>query len=331
MKRNLALLGVVVLLCLLGGELLLRAWGFGRTVQYEYDESLLWRFVPDQDAYAPSYRVGYRINSRGHRGPEVAVPKPPGVFRVLGIGDSVLFGQGVPDEQTLVRRLEAALRARWRTSEVEVINAGVPGHAVQQYEVFLRSEGLGLEPDLVLVGFCKNDVVSAEQVAEMRVYAERFRPRGARVVRDRIRRASAWLHVGVGLYDRVASLWRPLPRGLAYEGGGVTQASWAFTLDRLEAMARLTRERDIPLLLAVFPKRVEIEEGGIRVPIDPILALGPRPGFHVADLHEAFLGSEQPLFLDPVHPTAAGNERAAEAVLAYLDASRLLDRPMDGG
>ena len=55
MSRNLLLLGVAAALCLLAGEALLRARGFGRPLRYEWDERLAWRMAPDQHAHAPSY------------------------------------------------------------------------------------------------------------------------------------------------------------------------------------------------------------------------------------------------------------------------------------
>ena len=48
----------------------------------------------DQDAYAPSYGIGYRIDARGWRVAEAPGPAGDGA-RWVGLGDSVLFGQGI--------------------------------------------------------------------------------------------------------------------------------------------------------------------------------------------------------------------------------------------
>src|SRR6185295_13051929 len=89
-------------------------------------------------------------SSLGFRGREHAVPKPPGAFRILGLGDSFTFGRHAPDEVYL-ELLEARLRARG--FPVDVINAGVPGYDTAQELGQLRKAGLGLGPDLVLLGF----------------------------------------------------------------------------------------------------------------------------------------------------------------------------------
>src|SRR5712692_4422183 len=53
--------------------------------------------------------VPVRINSVGMRDHEVAIPKPPCTFRVIGVGDSVMFGYGVRLEEIFLKRLEDQL------------------------------------------------------------------------------------------------------------------------------------------------------------------------------------------------------------------------------
>ncbi len=76
--------------------------------------------------------VGYyiRIDKHGHRGPGHAIKKPPGVFRIMGLGNSFTFGWGVNDDQTFMRILERRLRKAGH--KVEVLNAGVPAWHVSQ-------------------------------------------------------------------------------------------------------------------------------------------------------------------------------------------------------
>ncbi len=102
--------------------------------------------------------IGYhiRINRHGHRGPEYPMKKPPGVFRILGLGDSFAFGWGVEEEQTFLRVLEQRLRAAGHN--VEVLNAAVPAwHSIQSL-LYLMNEGRHFEPDLVVAAFFHDDV-----------------------------------------------------------------------------------------------------------------------------------------------------------------------------
>ena len=66
--------------------------------------------------------MNYRISSQGLRD-RVYGPKPPaGMRRVVCVGDSFVFGVGVPPKLTMVRSLERRLG-----HSVEVVNAGRPG------------------------------------------------------------------------------------------------------------------------------------------------------------------------------------------------------------
>ena len=98
------------------------------------------------------------VNSNGFRGGETAMPKPPGRFRVVLIGDSVTFGWGVADEETFGARLEKLLHEQWSGADVDVVNVAVPGYDTRQEITLLERNVERLEPDLVLVGFYSNDV-----------------------------------------------------------------------------------------------------------------------------------------------------------------------------
>jgi lysophospholipase L1-like esterase len=84
-------------------------------------------------------------------------PKPPGVQRILGIGDSGMFGWDVPQEENYLARLERAYAGRPGLRLVEVLNAGTPGYNTQQEVEWLATRGLAFEPDIVVVGWCGND------------------------------------------------------------------------------------------------------------------------------------------------------------------------------
>ena len=98
----------------------------------------------------------FRINSTGLRNDrEFARPKPPGVFRVLCLGDSHTQGYEVRQEHTFAAVLERFLIAHGLRAEV--INAGVSGFGTAEQVAYLESEGVKWQPDAVLLGFFAND------------------------------------------------------------------------------------------------------------------------------------------------------------------------------
>ncbi|MEZ6063536.1 MAG: SGNH/GDSL hydrolase family protein [Planctomycetaceae bacterium] len=99
----------------------------------------------------------FRTNSYGLRGPEPAIPKSDGVYRILLLGDDTVAGTHLDDQATLSSRLQQLL-GRESGQVLEVINAGVPGFSpllsMLQYQRELRQ----LRPDLVVLHFDMSDV-----------------------------------------------------------------------------------------------------------------------------------------------------------------------------
>ena len=97
------------------------------------------------------------INSQGIRDYEYTRRKKPGTFRIVGVGDSSLFGWGVPLEDSGLKVLERQLNAKSGGHKFEVINFAVPGYnTAMESETFVR-RCLEYEPDLVLLDFNTND------------------------------------------------------------------------------------------------------------------------------------------------------------------------------
>ncbi len=107
--------------------------------------------------------VPIRINSLGLRGPEVIVPKPAGVFRVICLGDDTTLAAEVLEDETYCDRLRARLQERTQL-EVEVVNAGVPGGCALISLLYLRHHLSGTQPDLVLVHCEPTDVAPDRRV-----------------------------------------------------------------------------------------------------------------------------------------------------------------------
>ncbi len=108
------------------------------------------RFDPEL-GWAP--RENYRsedvnVNSRGARGlredPDVA---PAGTKRIVIIGDSFSFGEGVADADTYPRILESMLE------NVRVINLGVLGFGTDQQLLRMKRSAFEYNPDLIILGF----------------------------------------------------------------------------------------------------------------------------------------------------------------------------------
>jgi len=105
---------------------------------------------------------GYRgekvtINAAGFRGPLYPRPKSPRTVRIVGIGDSVMYGEGVSDDDVYLRHLSTRLNAEYPELRWEAVNTAVPGYNTTMEVETLRAKGLGYEPDLVIIDYVGND------------------------------------------------------------------------------------------------------------------------------------------------------------------------------
>ena len=167
---------------LLASELVLRVRAAGSVRAGLEDVSTSARFEPPQgrevrlgDIIRPSAHPGvvYELlpdlrttfhgkrlatNSAGFRGPDVPLEKPPGTVRILGLGDSVQFGWAVGEGVNYLAQLVRLLNERHPDVRWEAIHTAVPGYNTSMQAAVLEARGLDYDPDLVLVGFVRNDL-----------------------------------------------------------------------------------------------------------------------------------------------------------------------------
>jgi hypothetical protein len=110
-----------------------------------------WTLTPNLRDVGP-LEASVSSNARGVRGVrEHAIPKPPGVIRVLVFGDSFAFGEEVRDDQTFAVGIEQRLPG------TEVVNLAVHGYAHDQMLLRLREDAAAYEPDVVLLAYAPWD------------------------------------------------------------------------------------------------------------------------------------------------------------------------------
>lgn len=110
-------------------------------------------------SYKPYFKrsaEGFTTNNFGFRDDDVAVPKPPGVYRILCVGGSTTE-EGEANYLTYPNRLEARIRDLFPGTQVEVVNCGITG--IQAAGERMRmGDYLALEPDLIVYYNGINDI-----------------------------------------------------------------------------------------------------------------------------------------------------------------------------
>jgi len=99
----------------------------------------------------------FTINERGYRGVPITIPKPESTIRIVVLGGSSVFDVNANEGADWPHLVQEFLRHSGHP-EVEVINAGVPGHASFDSLGRLYSQLWMFEPDYVVLYHGWNDV-----------------------------------------------------------------------------------------------------------------------------------------------------------------------------
>lgn len=128
--------------------------------------------VPNQRS---NYRGAlYTTNSRGFRGPEIAIPKPRGIFRIAALGDSYAMGSGVRYEEAYPERAARSLARTPDGRQVEAINLAIAGWPLTRTVEAGLPLALEADSDLMVYGWTVNDL----EGPNYRRTLESFRPPG---------------------------------------------------------------------------------------------------------------------------------------------------------
>lgn len=126
---------------------------------YQADEGSGRRLRPGAVLHGSERRLS--INRLGFRGPDIALPKPPGTIRIAALGDSTTFGMEASDDASVwVGRMVAELNGRSTGGRFDAINGGVPGYALADSIRLLDERIAALEPDVVVVDQVATDIAA---------------------------------------------------------------------------------------------------------------------------------------------------------------------------
>ena len=124
----------------------------GQMIRRSEDPRIVYELKPRLDVTFAGGHV--TTGDAANRGPDPG-PKTSGRLRIVGIGDSYMFGQGVSDDETYLSRLPALLSA---TAAIETVNLAVPGYNTAMEVAALERRLTSIHPDLVLIEVVGNDL-----------------------------------------------------------------------------------------------------------------------------------------------------------------------------
>jgi lysophospholipase L1-like esterase len=227
-------------------------------------------------------------------------PAPAGPPAVVCLGDSCTFGLGVEDGEAFPAQLGAS-------TNLAVLNAGIPGYSAYQGRRLLEEHVGSWHPKLVVIQFGWNDaaVWDGRSDAEHAILLASgpgllFRSRLVQLLAALLSRRASRAEGGAALPTR--------PRLTPEEFG-----------EELRAMVRLSRSGGALPVLVIWPARHNLE--GIRIPphLDVARQVAAAEGAPLVDLFEIFpREGGAALYADAVHANAAGNRAVAAAIAKAL-------------
>ena len=162
------------------------------------------------------------INSLGLRDREIDAAKPDDEFRILVMGDSIPFGVGVDFEDSIPHQLEVIANQQSDRQRYRTVNMGVPSYNTEQELVQLKTVGVKLKPDLVVLIFVRNDIEPKMWVFDkrkgwltnfcQRSYAASLLFTLSRQIEDRVRGKTT--RINAGAYQPDHPRWRAIDRSM---------------------------------------------------------------------------------------------------------------------
>ena len=97
-----------------------------------------------------------KINKYGMRDSETQLKRESKCFRVMGLGDAVMFGWGVSESESYPSLVERQLSSSLGC--VDFLNFGTPGFNTSQEVSLYRTKGQYFNPDLLILHFRDDDI-----------------------------------------------------------------------------------------------------------------------------------------------------------------------------
>jgi lysophospholipase L1-like esterase len=337
-KLNTLLCGLALTLPLTLAELSLRPfWDSTRkdAALFIKDPLLGWRLRPHTTAYREAVIA---VNAQGHRGPERAIPKPPGTQRILFLGDSIAYGLRLNDNQTYPRKIETLLHSLTGQT-VECVNTGVPGYSTWQEYLYYKNEGYRFEPDIVVLSFCMNDVLNTYTGVRFGDYGKDDPiPYIRENWLDSLLQSSALVYTGMQWFTRLRTGANLRDHAIYRESLDVAalhekanypeiKEAWQVTQGYIDRIAALAAEQDARFLLVVFPYLFPIPDGQVVAWTSrDLLDYAHQKAYpainFLAMIQEDIQRTRQShmsrYFQDSCHPTVYAADLAAQAITAEI-------------
>ncbi|MGB1877394.1 MAG: SGNH/GDSL hydrolase family protein [Rhodospirillaceae bacterium] len=219
----------------------LEMWKYAVSLkQVAEDPAIGHKHKASQEAFLMGATV--KLNSRGLRDPD-RTSVSGDTLKVLMLGDSITFGWGVPQSETVSARL-GALLSQDTDQSFAVINSGVGNYNTAMEVAWFERYGLDYEPDAVVLNVFINDAESTPTYSDVQWWDKTLYSRV--VLFGAIDTARRLIFGGAD--------WKAYYKNL-YEDG---KPGWLAMQASIDRLADLCRNNDIQLIIVDYPELREL-------------------------------------------------------------------------
>ncbi len=184
--------------------------------------------------------------------------------KILLLGDSISWGDGINAKEKIYPCLLEQMLNQNTDHTYEVINSGVPGYSTFQQHRYLQLYGIYLNPDMIILQFCLNDVV--ERYSSFAHYGGDNTFLGVDT-RKMIPGINGWLIRNSRAYEAIIRLL--IKRGRNQQEYEVKklasdrisheiESAWALTLSEIGDINKIAVNKHIPLLVVIAPYQFQL-------------------------------------------------------------------------
>ena len=284
--------------------------------------------------FTNKYGVQVKYNSLGFIGKEIQ-PKSEDSFRILTIGDSIAEAVFLREEERYINRLAAILSEK-TDRIVEAVNAGISGYNTWQELELLRTKGLSVKPDLIIVGVCLNDFFGKKPALERGLFGrivENYRDGSRARYFDFIYQRSDLYKLA---YDFLARKRRGRLDGKNYlhyledYEYLIKPRDFEKWKEPFMEMISLAEDNNVKILFVIFPLENQVIKGkdDSYVPLSDFFRNNNAYYIDLIEYFKEHLVGGQPLYKerDIIHPSSLGHEIVAEAISDYIFKNRLMQQ-----
>jgi hypothetical protein len=286
--------------------------------QIAESQSGLWDAVPEPDVARLAQRdvtrkelqAEVRTNNAGLRSSQPYHEKAADVFRILCLGDSMVFGAGGPEEDRFCDQLEVFYREAGVAPEgrrIETYALGLGSWTLVQEASYLSSRISAYDPDVIILVAVVNDITDAFGVTGTGAATRGFSPE--------------WRSLGSAVFSNKIGLEWGDPSccsALTWDLSPESRVRWDKAIQRLARLVELQQQRGRQILLSVLDPAIDsgryshfshllrqhVDRAGIRAPLVSV----------------SFLIREEGTTLphDPGHPNRLGHRHLRDQYVHAL-------------